>query len=125
MFSFSGQKFTFMLSQNDSGRFGVDDRGNLYKASNETNYETDKSHQITVVVTDNGNPPLNVRISRFVLNERLVGLILCRIASTYTLALANSPCCIYSTVLQNICADHRKYTNNIIPKSDQLSLKIC
>ena len=52
--------FTYSLPVNDSGRFGVDSRGNLFKASNETNYETDKSHTVKVHVTDNGIPPLEV-----------------------------------------------------------------
>ena len=57
----NGQRFTFRLASNDSGRFGVDASGNLYKASNDTNYETKTSHHITVVVKDNGVPPMEVR----------------------------------------------------------------
>ena len=51
--------------ENDGGRFGVDSNCYLYKATNETNFETNKTHSITVKMKDNGSPPLEVRLGLF------------------------------------------------------------
>lgn len=57
---FAGQTVTYTLTEDDEGHFGVDSGGNLYKASNKTNFETSKSHKITVKITDNGSPLMSV-----------------------------------------------------------------
>lgn len=55
----AGQNLLFSLADDDNGRFRVDSLGKLYKA-NSTNYETQKKHRITAVVTDNGKPTMKV-----------------------------------------------------------------
>eukprot|EP00794_Sanderia_malayensis_P003136 gene3136-3604_t len=50
------QSFVFSLVDDDNGRFGVMSNGSLFKAKS-TDYETDKTHNIRVKVTDNGIPP--------------------------------------------------------------------
>ena len=55
-----GQTVAYTLTTDDEGHFGVDNGGNLYKASNKTNFETSKSHKITVKITDNGSPSMSV-----------------------------------------------------------------
>ena len=54
-----GQRLTFSLVDDDSGRFSLDSKGTLYKAQS-TDYETSKVHFIVARVTDDGNPPLAV-----------------------------------------------------------------
>ena len=49
-----------MLTDDDGGTFGVDRDGNLYKATNKTNFETKTKHRITVMISDNGNPQMKV-----------------------------------------------------------------
>lgn len=51
---------TYVLTNDDHGTFGVDSQGNLYKATNKTNFETKEKHLITVLITDNGYRPLKV-----------------------------------------------------------------
>ncbi|XP_048583508.1 protocadherin Fat 4 isoform X2 [Nematostella vectensis] len=53
----NGQRLVFSLDNDDNGRFRVDGLGRLVKAK-QTDYETSKAHQITVRVTDDGNPRL-------------------------------------------------------------------
>ncbi|XP_065053229.1 protocadherin Fat 4-like isoform X4 [Rhopilema esculentum] len=55
-----GQILNCLLVENDGGRFGVDSNCYLYKATNETNFETNKTHSITVTMRDNGSPPLEI-----------------------------------------------------------------
>ena len=55
-----GQSLKYNLSQDDQGRFGVRDNGDLVKLL-ETDYEKDTTHSITAVVEDNGNPRKKVR----------------------------------------------------------------
>lgn len=56
----SGQTLTCILVDDDNGIFGVDSNGNVFKATNKTNFETKKTHRITATMTDNGYPPLQV-----------------------------------------------------------------
>ena len=60
---FVDQTVTYTLTNDDEGHFGVDSDGNLYKASNKTNFETSKSHKITVKIADNGSPSMSVSFS--------------------------------------------------------------
>ena len=53
------QLHNITLVDDDQGRFTVDRSFNLVKLK-ETNYETESKHLITVLVEDNGNPPLSV-----------------------------------------------------------------
>ena len=55
-----GQMLTYVLTNNDDGAFGVDSSGNLYKATSKMNFETTEKHSITVSISDNGYPPLQV-----------------------------------------------------------------
>ena len=52
-----GQKLTFSLVDDDSGRFALDSERTLYKAKS-TDYETSKVHFIVAKVTDDGEPAL-------------------------------------------------------------------
>ena len=54
-----GQKLSFSLVDDDSGRFSLDSKGVLYKAKS-TDYETSKVHYIVAKVTDDGKPSLSV-----------------------------------------------------------------
>ena len=54
-----GQKLSFSLVDDDSGRFSLDSKGNLYKAKS-TDYETSKVHYIVAKVSDNGKPSFSV-----------------------------------------------------------------
>lgn len=54
-----GQKLSFSLVDDDSGRFGLDSKGGVYKAKS-TDYETSKVHYIVAKVTDDGQPSLSV-----------------------------------------------------------------
>ena len=58
----SGQSLTFRLTDDDSGRFQINQNNFVIKAK-DTNYETQKTHKITVEVSDNGNPVLKVMIN--------------------------------------------------------------
>ena len=51
-----------MLTDDGNGTFGVDTDGNLYKATNRTNFEAKDKHRITVMVSDNGIPTLKVSL---------------------------------------------------------------
>ena len=55
----SGQRHTFLLLDDDNGRFVITNESFLVKA-NQTNYESSKSHKIIVQATDNGTPPIAV-----------------------------------------------------------------
>ena len=55
-----GQRFTYVLTDDDNGTFGVDSNGNLYKATSKTNFETKTLHRITVTISDTGYPSLKV-----------------------------------------------------------------
>ena len=50
-----GQNVSYYLSDNDHGRFAVSSDGYLTKVL-ATNYEHNKTHTVTAVVQDNGNP---------------------------------------------------------------------
>lgn len=56
----AGQKFSYVLTDDDNGTFGVDSDGNLYKATTKTNFELKTLHRITVTISDNGYPSLKV-----------------------------------------------------------------
>ncbi|XP_066935500.1 protocadherin Fat 4-like isoform X3 [Clytia hemisphaerica] len=53
------QRHNITLTNDDGGRFSVDNQYNLVKAKS-TNYETQKKHVITALVTDNGKPSFSV-----------------------------------------------------------------
>ena len=54
-----GQRLSFSLVDDDSGKFALDSKGGLYKA-NSTDYETSTVHHVVAKVTDNGQPALSV-----------------------------------------------------------------
>jgi len=54
-----GQKLSFSLVDDDSGKFALDSNGGLYKA-NSTDYETSTVHHVVAKVNDNGRPALSV-----------------------------------------------------------------
>ena len=62
------QQHNITLTNDDSGRFSVDDQFNLVKAKS-NNYETQKKHVITALVTDNGKPSLSV--NKFSWNKKI------------------------------------------------------
>ena len=53
------QSITFRLTNDDNGRFALTGNSVLTKAK-DTNYESSKTHRVTVEAKDNGNPPLKV-----------------------------------------------------------------
>lgn len=62
------QTLSFSLVDDDNGRFAIDSVGFLVKAKN-TDYETSKTHLVTVQVQDDGVKPLSVSK---VLNDNLL-----------------------------------------------------
>ena len=54
-----GQKLSFSLVDDDSGKFALDGNAGLYKAKT-TDYETSTVHHVVAKVTDNGQPALSV-----------------------------------------------------------------
>ena len=65
----AGQNVTFRLTNDDNGRFTVNNDGFIVKAK-DTNYENQKIHKITVEASDNGSPVL--KVSRNLLFDKFV-----------------------------------------------------
>ena len=57
----SGQLLSYRLRDSDGGRFSL--KGAQLLKAKSTDYETKAAHFVTVSVTDNGSPPLSVRLS--------------------------------------------------------------
>ncbi|XP_068740239.1 protocadherin Fat 4-like [Montipora capricornis] len=95
-----GQRLTFSLVDDDSGRFSLDSKGTLYKAQS-TDYETSKVHFIVARVMDDGNPPLamnkNISISVVDVNEAPVSIALSSESVPENLKLGTSVSTITAT----------------------------
>ena len=57
-----GQVLSYRLTDNDGGRFSL--KGAQLLKAKSTDYETKTAHFVNVSVTDNGSPPLSVRLSK-------------------------------------------------------------
>ena len=64
----SGQQLSYSLDDDDSGRFVVDKKGQLFRAK-QTDYETSKVHYITARVKDSGRPQLSVSSAHMLINR--------------------------------------------------------
>ena len=57
-----GQVHSYRLTESDGGRFSL--KGAQLLKAKSTDYETKTAHFVNVSVTDNGSPPLSVRLSK-------------------------------------------------------------
>ena len=58
----TGQRLSYRLTDSDGGRFSL--KGAQLLKAKSTDYETKTAHSVVVSVTDNGSPPLSVRLPK-------------------------------------------------------------